>query len=199
MEILLNNEDKLKLSWNPGCTFDGKTYYPPIGPMGMTENFIKSNIPTEITAPLEFHISLRNNENVDLYQRIKAIIFDINKTDQISITVKVPQLIKNKLDIKDIYKEQVEKSINDNEIVKEKCLILINQLNELGCYTEDIEYPIFKTIPNEWYNWHEYIDYTKAVISVKCHNKTQFYIFLKEHGLLDKYIPEWYKPFLNRK
>jgi len=194
MEILLENEDRLNLSWDPGCYFDGSKYTAgAIGRRGANttdEDLKKPWICSNLPSALHFHIRFKNIEDIDLFKKIKDIIN--NTVDgRVDIRVVYPKLQKNKFSLKDEYKEQVNIILEENEKMKQKYLDLIKQLNELGCECNDC--PSYKIIPNEWYNCEEYEDATKAGIDILCHDKTQIYIFLKENGILDKYFPEWYK------
>jgi hypothetical protein len=193
MEILSENEDKLKLSWSPGCYFDGDTYI--LGEIGrrgpgVTEEDLKKPwICSGLQSSLQFFIRFKNVGDIDLYYRIEEII--IKNTNQIDVKFVPPPLQKDRLELKDEYKEQFNIITKENETLREKYLNLVAQLKELGCDCNDtINY---KSILKEWYNWVEYYDATKAGINICCHNKTEFYIYLKDNGMLDKYFPEWYK------
>lgn len=195
MEILSENEDQLKLSWSPGCYFDGNKYI--LGEIGrrgpdVTEEDLKKPwIYNELPSSLQFNIRFKNAEDIDLYYKIEEVIKNFKNTDQVNFKFVPPPLQKDRLELKDEYKEQVDTITKENEIIREKYLILIKQLNELGCHCDHT--PTYKSIPDEWYNWVEYYDATKAGINICCHNKTEFYIFLKDNGMLDKYFPEWYR------
>ena len=81
----------------------------------------------------------------------------------------------------------------NSEKVEEKYSILVGQLEELGCYCSKLGKPTYQTIPDDWYEWREYIDTERFSISICCHNGTKFYQYLQSNGILDKYFPEEYK------
>lgn len=63
MEILSENEDKLKLSWSPGCYFDGSKYIlgeiGRIGP-GVTEEDLKNPwVCSGLPSSLQFNIRFK--------------------------------------------------------------------------------------------------------------------------------------------
>lgn len=197
MEILLKKEDILKLSWSPGCYFDGNNYV--LGAIGrrgpgVTEEDLKIPwICKGVPSSLEFNIRFNNIGDIDLYNKIKDIIVDIKNTDKIDVKTTDPPLRKNKINIKNEYKDQIDKITEDNKVLNNKYLSIIKQLNDLGCDCYNLGEPIYQKIPNDWYEWEEYYDATGAGISVCCHSKTKFFSFLNENGILDKYFPEWYK------
>lgn len=195
MEILSENEDKLKLSWSPGCYFDGNKYIlgeiGRRGPGATEEDLKKPWIYNGLPASLQFFIRFKNVEDIDLYYKIEEVIRNFKNTALVNVKFRPPPLQKDRLELKDEYKEQVDTITKENEILKEKYLNLVGQLKELGCDCNDTVN--YKIIPKEWYNWVEYYDATRASINICCHDKTEFYIYLKNNGMLDKYFPEWYR------
>lgn len=187
MELLLENEDKLQLSWHPGCCYHNGRYdvgdVGRRGPSDPCEPWVCPAIPSS----LSFNIRFKNKEDIDLLNQLSLI-----KEDGIEVKIYNNCLKRERIKIKNDFKEKVDEITIRNEAVREKCDQLIGQLEELGCDCSDI-YPKLELIPLDWYEWQESTDATLASITVLCHDKTLFYQFLKEHGILDKYFPEWYK------
>ena len=113
MEILLQKEDILKLSWSPGCHFNGTTYILGAigrrGPGTTEEDLKKPWFCKGVPSSLQFFIRFNNVGDIDLYNEIKDIIIDIKNTDQIEIKTSDPPLIRKRLDMKNEYKEQINK------------------------------------------------------------------------------------------
>lgn len=229
MEIFVERENDLNLSWHPGCIFMGmKTYNSnaipeymigeigstgccnpngmpdyvvgPIGSKGAGSNIQKPEqiLPiTNVPSSIKLHIGFKNQNDDNLYKSILDIVEKLqNSGDQIKINKTDPRLKRDKVRIKDEFYDKHIELEERNLILKQKFLVLYNQLKELGCYLDDIGGPSYERIPDNWYEIKEYVDYTCCSIGVCCHDDTIFYKYLKEKGLLDKYFPEWYK---NRK
>ena len=227
MEIFVERENDLILSWHPGCIFMGmKTYNSNVapeymigeigstgcrGPSSVSEYMVgpigskgASDIKPEQTSPItdvpssiKLHIGFKNKNDDNLYNSILEIVENLQKSgDQIQINKTGPRPRKDKIKIKDEFSDKYMELEERNLILKQKFLVLYNQLKELGCYLFDIGEPSYESIPYNWYEIKEYTDYSCCSIGVCCHDDTIFYKYLKEKGLLDKYFPEWYK---NRK
>lgn len=84
---------------------------------------------------------------------------------------------------KEEYKRQIEEINESNKLIKEKFNKLVKQLEELGCYCDDL-LPTYKKIPNDWYHIHEYIDISNCYIGIYYHQNTKFYEFIKSAGLI---------------
>lgn len=200
MEILLKNEDKLILSWHPGCIYkDGEYILGEIGRrgLGVTEEDLKKPwIYSGHPSSLQFNIRFKNIDDIELCRQIKDVLykFDDSNSDNIKfIHDNEPKLVRENLGLKDEFRNEVDKITQENKLMEGKIQNLLLQLKMLGFTPNSDESPKYKIVPDEWYNWKEYYDATKAGISICCHNKTQIYIFLETNGLLDKYVPEWYK------
>jgi len=194
MELLLENEDKLQLSWHPGCYYyNGKYTLGDIGRRGpgvTDEDLKKPWVCQGVPSSISFNIRFKNKDDIDLFNKLLSII---KKLEGIDVKFYDNCLKKEKIKIKDEFREKVDEIEERNKNVREKYLILIKQLEDLGCYLDSISGPKYEQISNDWYEWQESYDATMVSINVLCHDNTHFYLFLKEHGILDKYFPEWYK------
>lgn len=197
MELILEHESKLKLSWVPGYTFDGSQYRPPLGCMGPTGPRDKFKPALEITAPLQFFISVKNAEDIELLFKIQEKLID-ELADDVLFEIKNPPLKKIRGLLKYQYKNEYKQHTLELNDKKEKINDYILKLQELGCENCHQIYLPKNNIPDEWYDWYTFHDFTQANCNIVCHQDTNIYKFLKRHGLLDKYIPEWYKGYLNR-
>ena len=69
MEILLENEDRLNLSWDPGCYFNGDKYIVGAierrGANTTDEDLKKPWISPSLPSALHFYIRFKNIEDVD--------------------------------------------------------------------------------------------------------------------------------------
>lgn len=190
MEILINREADLEFSWHPNCVFQGNDYI--ISPIKSKHLMVKDdNHNPVIPKSLQFHINFKNKEDVNLYKDILEIINDMKTYDQIKVIKNEPRVIREKVCLKRECKNQFMKTNHDNKKRREKYITLVNKLKDLGC--SQFDHPEYKDIPNDWFEWKEYIDTTSASISVCCHSDTQFYKFLQRNDMLEKYFPEWYK------
>jgi hypothetical protein len=191
MEILINREPDLELSWHPNCIFQGTDYViSPIKSKSLMVND-EEHDPT-IPKTLQFHIGFKNKEDVNLYKDILEIINDIAKYDQIKVIKNEPKVTKEKVCLKKECKKQFTKTNKNNKKTKAKYDKLVNKMRDLGC--RQFDFPDYGDISNQWFEWKEYIDTTSASISVCCHSETHFYKFLQRNNMLEKYFPEWYKP-----
>ena len=192
MEILLDSEQDLICSWSPTCFFNGTTYIKgPIGRRGpgvTDEDLKKPWICPGLPKSLIF--SIRFNNNNVLYEEVLHVLSTLKDKDQLQIDVIPPKTIKRQLGLKEEFKSKADEINEKNDEIREKVLLLVEQLEQLGCNCDDLMFPNYNIIPAEWYNWEED---TYASINVCCHNKTEFYMFLQGKGLLDKYFPEWYR------
>ena len=224
MEIFIERENELNLSWHPGCMFMGmktsSSCYS-IGEIGSTgcvgntecnskPEYIVGAIgskgpscseqPKEITpitkvpSSIKMSISFKNKNDSTLYETILNIVRDLQKSgDQIEINHTQPRLRRDKVKIKDKFHDEYEKMEERNSSIRQKFIALCTQLEELGCFVDDLGQPKYERVPENWYEINEYTDYSCCSIGVCCHDDTIFYKYLKEKGLLDKYFPEWYK------
>jgi hypothetical protein len=204
MDILLNSEFELGFSWHPGCIFEGissSTGKPKymrgcvgrIGP-GMSTEDIKKQVWEKPNVPssLVFTINFKNQTDGDLYRKISGVLKEMENTDQIEVTCSAPRKVRDKIGVKDEYKEKSEEANNKNKEINEKLMSLVGQLEELGCTCDDLGSPKYEKILDEWFDWNEYENAKLASINICCHNETQFYGFMQENGIFEKYFPEWY-------
>lgn len=198
MDILFEMENDLLFSWHPGCKFMVTNKQPSyiVGPVGRIGPGVQMPVTkreiTEIPNSLEFTIRFKNKDDNNLYLAIKNMLLLLQKNDPIEVKLQEPKLIKEKVKPMVDYVEKIN-LINDNNKKKtEKINELIDQLEKLGVDCDDISYRL-ETIPDNWYENHQYTDATLASINICCHNDTKFYKTMKDKGILEKYFPQWYK------
>jgi hypothetical protein len=198
MEIIADRESDLKLSWNPATIWKGGSTYTSViigrmGPGGKVP-WKDPSLPNS----LNFIIQFKNRDDIPLYQAISEMLDKLKTVDDeilISGTNRTPNsfLVREKRNLKENYQTKATEIKRENDLLRNQISILVKQLEHLGCDCDDLRGPLYQTIPDDWYEWNEYIDVTKASISVCCHDQTKFYQYLRECGILDKYFPEWYR------
>lgn len=104
-----------------------------------------------------------------------------------------PCLRNEKTVLKDEYKKFAEEINKKNELIRAKYTILVNDLEDLGFDCDNLKGPTLQSVPDDWYISNTRVDTNKSGISVMCHSGTKFYKYLQEHGIFEKYFPEWYK------
>lgn len=195
MEILINREKDLSFSWNPGCVFvNGDYVTSPIGKKGpimkeedLGERWSQFNIPKSV----QFHIGFKNKDDVNLYKDILELVNGMKNFDQIRVIKNEPRQIREKVCLKNDWRNHFGKINKQNDKRRKKYNTLVSKMEQLGC--RQFDYPEYEQIPNEWFEWKEYVDTTWASISVCCHSDTQFYKFLQRNNIFEKYFPEWYQ------
>jgi hypothetical protein len=194
MEIIIEHENDLELSWHPSCGWiEGYTYV--VGIRGATEKLGPNESPKPPNS-LVFNIRFKNKNDVQLLKTIWGMLNELKTTDQITINsfgYHTEPLIKERGNLKAGYQNEISEMGKKNALIQEKYSILVGQLEELGCYCSKLGKPTYQTIPDDWYEWREYIDTERFSISICCHNGTKFYQYLQSNGILDKYFPEEYK------
>lgn len=193
MELLLEKEAHLILSWHPGCYhIVGSSYT--VGPIGRRgpgiTNTETSWVIPGIPSALQFHIKFLQTEQAD-YDTLANAIQKLAETDQIKVDVSKPYDVKGKIGIKKCFQAIDENIKKQNKIITDKFISLCNELNFLGCNTDVIRPPHLITLPEECFDWIIRKDY--GSISVCCHKETEFYKILNSYGLLEKYFPKWYR------
>lgn len=185
MEILIQKESDLDMSWFPGCQYDPYNKAYQIGPVGKIGpgSIFNNNDLTITTIPncLVYKISLRNND-VDLYNQIKELLESF-KTDNIDIKIPSPIYKNEKISTKPEYINNIIKIMEKNNMIEGQYNNLLNQLENLGCDISEISDPTYEQIPDEYFNWNEYYDY-RVTFDVCCHSETLFYKFLLKNLLL---------------
>ncbi len=206
MDILIEEEEHLILSWYPGCYFSGlnscgcpEYILGDIGRTGCSYSTFSSEPKVEqgwtpkISSALQFTIKVKRIDGIELYDKVLSVIEKLQKTDQIKVDVTRPYVTRTKLEPKEEYKQLVEEMTESNAEIVTKYQSLVEKLEVLGCDCDDIGAPTLKSIPDEYYDWKIHTDATRGSINVCCHSGTEFYKFLNENNLLEKYMPEWYR------
>lgn len=198
MDILIEREQDLCISWYPGCTFagidnNGRATYNTFGVVRKNSDMTLKSLPKVFNLPkhLILTIMFKNKTDIDLYERILKVIRDLERNDHITINTTEPVTIRERSYIKDGYELEVKNIINYNTEISEKFNVLIQQLKDIGCDCSNL-YPVLRTIPDEYYQWDEYKDVQNASINIYCYHETCFYKFLQENNLIEKYMPNWY-------
>lgn len=203
MEVLVERQQDLKLSWHPGCGFHKKglgksTYY--VGPIGRrgpntTEEDLKKEIKiTEVPNSLVFYINF-TNESKDLYETILNELENLIKYgDDIEIKEKRgPYNRIERIKPKPEYEDKIKEITERNEKINKEYIELVDKLEQLGCCCDDISGPKYEKLIDEYYELKEYVDYNSAYIHVCCHKDTKLYNYLNQAGILEKYFPQWYR------
>jgi hypothetical protein len=197
MDSIINNEQKLTFSWYPGCIYNRHDNSYTVGEISRrgpgSKQILDPWTCPSVPSSLSFSIRFKNKDDLELFQEIKTMLHSLIDHEQMQIMTYSPQFMREQIVVKDKYREEVDQIIISNEIVKEKFRLLKLQLEELGCDHTNLKGPAYKTIPDEYYEWHEYYNSQKSGFTVYCHNETIFYKALNDSGILDKYFPEWYK------
>ena len=192
MQVLIDREQDLIFSWSPGCMFrDNKYIKGAIGRRGpgITDEDLKKPYVCS-GPPSSLMFSIRCNNNNVLYKEILDVLSNLKDKDQLEINIQLPRTTKRQIRLKEGFQSKADEINEKNNEAREKVSLLIEQLKQLGCNCDDLICPDYNIIPAEWYEWEED---TYASVNVCCHNKTEFYKFLQEKGILDKYFPEWYR------
>ncbi len=201
MEIFVERENDLSLSWNPGCLFEGIKQGEPnyqtfmwgyagcsgVRPDGTSieTDYSRPYVRTDIPDAIQFSIGFKESD-MDLYKLILHVVTELkNNGDEIKINYRTRLIRKN---IKDEFMDKVKMIENRNSLQKEKFDQICSKLDEIGVNYDDLN-PGYESIPDEYYEHTE----IPSSISVCCHDKTEFYQFLKTNGLLDKYYPESFR------
>lgn len=195
MELLLERENDLVMTWHPGCFYSNGYQYGPIGRIGPKpgpDEPQQDNTVITIPNSLAFSISMKNNDK-ELYDKLNNMLQQIKVNDNIDVNLdRGTTHKKEKLGVKPEHEINIKKINELNEYILDRYNQLTNELEQMGCDTNDLRGPKLEIIPNEYYEWNEYDDY-KVSYRIGCQNGTKFYKFLYEKGLLDKYFPEWYR------
>jgi hypothetical protein len=203
MEIIIDREADLILSWAPHAYWIGGSTYDvgPIGrtgPVGMRGS--DSLGPRNLPDSLIFYIRFKDETDLPLYLAIRKGLEVLKTYDEISINQlsyhngnRKSYIIREKGNLYPVYEKEVAKIEKENKLIEAKYLVLVDQLEELGCDCDDLKSPKYQTIPNDWYEWNESIDINRDSFNICCHKGTKFYQHLQKHGILNKYFPEWYR------
>jgi len=193
MELLLEKESDLTMSWHPGCIHMGGNSYT-VGALGSTGPGKSSEQPQWkppiVSKSLQFTIGFKTIDT-DSYNKIVSAINELANTDPVKVNVSGIWNTKNKVKTKDSFVELEKEVIAQNEITRKKFEKLCDKIEAMGCYLDDVSPPKYMTLPEDCFEWETKVNF--GGISVCCHSETQFYKFLDSNGLLEKYFPEWYR------
>lgn len=194
MDYLISRQEDFKLSWQPGCSFDGKSYQcGPVGRKGPGCNCTQMIQPPVIPDAISFQIGFTDKSG-NLYQEILDELYSSVAPDNfIEIHSHGPTRVKHKKNFKPKYENMGNEIVRKNIEIHNRASDLIQELFLMGCEIERMSGPKLDKIPDEYYDIEEYLDYTHTWIHVHCHSGTKLYRFLNKHGILEKYFPEWYK------
>ena len=193
MATIVAYQDKLSLSWHPGCSYMGGSSYA-VGAIGRrgpgtTEDELKIPVyNTEIPKCLAFYITIPGSEK-HLYDVILTELKLLN--DGVEILPRPPQETRVNLNVKEEFKAEYDSVMSKNQQIREKYNELVKQLEELGCDAENIEGPKLEEVPDSWYE--STTSFTDSHIEVRCHSETKFYKELLSAGILEKSYPKWYR------
>lgn len=162
-----------------GCGFCGVTCYG--GP------FIPPKTVRELTGKeadsIMFMVNFLKDDKA-LYEQIKTGLSQY-ENDETEVWCTGNGIVRKKLDIMDQHKDEVEdiKKYNENikqlytTRLKELELYLEAHFGELGCNLDecDIGKPKLRSIPDEWYHYAEFLDYTNLCIIVCARNGSLFH------------------------
>lgn len=205
---LIANEEKVRISWSPGCSYKDGTYI--IGLQGLCGS-IGPGAPAPVPKPnltVPDAISFTVDDlDVELFNRLSDLLTQY--TDHIYVSIRynpcreIPRPLRVKHECQDKYKEYEEKCAAlrlEDSLKREESYQLLDRLAELGCSIHDINYPK-NDIPKPDSEWYEPTDnevkMSLGSISIACYNETKIYKALKNSGILDKYFPEWYRKGLD--
>lgn len=191
MELLLQREADLKMSWHPGCMHIGGKDYA-VGEIGRTGPGSPKDAPDwktpSVPSSVSFTITANNQE---LHDSIVAVLRELEKTDQIKVNAQMAYNTKTKIKTKDQFVE-LEKIVTEaNNKITQRVTELCHELELLGCSTDDLGCAKYTVMPADCFEWETKTNYGN--ICVYSHSGTQFYQFLNSNGLLEKHFPEWYR------
>ncbi len=199
MNILLENEDKLNLSWSPNCFYIGNGKYS-VGPIGrLGPGVDPDNIPPWISPKVEdieclsFFIFIKEC-NPYLYKQIKQAILGL-EDENIQIIYLDYRTIEEQVGVKEEYKETYKKCVLNNNRLDEEVERVLGELRKL-VHLVELDYSINGKLPisYDWFIYEGKIDETRAAgMEIRCVKGTKFYQFLQDNGLVEKYYPAWYK------
>lgn len=182
MACILDNSDKLSFRCDPGCYFDENKY---VRCLWCKTPSCPKNI--ELPKCIAFYIRL-NIDDKDLFQDIGRWIYEFNDDD---IFVETEGVMLTNL-IKDEYKDDYKLGFEDYKCRVAKLQDLISEIaklnlgNDLNGIQDSTN--IYRG-PDTWY----IKTYINSTYIVCCHSDTRFYSWLKDNGILDKYLPiSWY-------
>lgn len=150
--------------------------------------------PDENPSCVAFEIKFKSeseSSTADLYNEFQTMLINFKETtqDNIQINTYCPDPIRKNINTKPEYYDQVVAIKKENLETELTLNNIRKQLDNLGCHYNIDDCPM-KSIPLEYYNWDEYIDYSKAIIRIYCQSETKFYKLMNDFGLLHKYY-EW--------
>lgn len=188
------------LHLSPGTWYDPKTnqYHEPGGPIGR-RGPSGPGIPDELppwvyTKPSCALLSFTLDGDIkEKFEELKSAVLKLAKVDHIQIK-SIPSHPPEEVRItpKDEHKEDIEKFQKEEAERLEKIDSLVHQLEELGCYCDELGVPRHSP-KEEWFNIHKTPVYKGMTIQVFADGSTALYKALDEKGLIEAAVPEWYK------
>ena len=214
MEVILEHEADLKIQWHPGCVFGGNDNQPQVltritkplnlqrytvSVIGMTGSTGCSCTPEErpkepqpikrkVPSSLEVWIEAKSP---DYGLIVEGLVTLQQAGDSIDIIVDPPttQTIYGGILPKKAAEAQKIKDANAKIMARYR--EIVRELKSMGICKYDVPQPKLPAIPIQFYVQ------TKRELSgrieVRCHKNTKFYQFFQEHGLFEKYFPQWYR------
>lgn len=187
MELLLNHPD-LAFSWQPYVFHLGKRNYA-FG--GTTAVYSRGNRPRNEAIPstVAFIISFPPNTSGKVYDEVAKCIRKQEAKDlEIAVIYNEPR--KNEtLVVKPEFKEVHDLFVKQNQEINDLVASSSKLVELLGCKVGESKY--LRDLPAEWFEMVTAIQYTP--ISIRCHDKTDFYQFMLKNGILERVFPKWYR------
>ena len=154
MELLLEKKSDLIIN-SYECVHTGENNYH-INSMGCTGPPGPVSIqrePSGLKAIL-FSINFKTF-NQNNYIRLIDSIKKLAEADQIKVNVSTTWNTKKKIKTKDNFLDLEKVIMTQNEAITNKFVQLCNELEKLGCYTEEISQPDYITLPEKCFEWND--------------------------------------------
>lgn len=166
---------------------------------------------TEVPSALQLTIRLKEN-NKELFDGLTSLLKEQEglPNNDIEVDYPKPKCTKTKLSVKLDHVQEVAYLMKKNKRA-EKIRKYVERLKKLGYHcdhsnapcngdyegcdyhcTHGMSVPETAPIPEEYFNWNEAYDY-RVGFTVCCYDGTEFYKYLSDKGIFEKYYPEWYK------
>lgn len=167
MDLILKYEDKLKLSWEP-CY--NKTTGVPIKYRSIKDIDLSANLPYSLWFTIE-------TEDKELFIELWN---SLNKLRLIDDIIVVSNINQNKDDFIHINPEHLYDVLD----------IINRNINVRSYEKESNSKRIYQPIPRKWLINNPILEMSR--IDIRCFADTEIYKFLKDHGILLKYFPQYY-------
>lgn len=207
VKLLVENEDKLNLSWSHGCHYNGNEKGYSMGLMGRI-GALGPGVPEPKKVPrtgfpdsLSFTVEFKEVDDT-LYNKLCPLL----EEKEVGVLKRGSEVVKVEKRVKAEFEEQV-KLIKDEYNKKNiKIDMLMEQIKELknavrelggnfydnGCCSDDEYCESKMNIPQHYYEDVKIISYMPQNIQICCHKGTEIYKELEKSGLLRKYCPKSY-------